>query len=37
MFRKPLQATEIVQGMRKRYKIFILYMFYIMQNYKDHI
>lgn len=29
---KPLQAAELEQG--ARCKIFILYMFYIMQNYK---
>lgn len=34
----PLQAAEMEQGMWKRFKILILYMLYIMQNYnKLHI
>lgn len=33
---KPLQAAQMERGMWQRYKIFILYMFYIMQNCKDH-
>lgn len=32
----PLRAAEMERGRWRRYEIFILCMFYIMQNYKDH-